>query len=162
MLIRAYKHFDIYNNNYSTKHEITVYCQSSNHTVPFKSIIKSVKSDCCEEDTLPYSINEPSPEYPFVKKYIIEADSIHFWTCKEYFFFVLPVENCKPHNWYTSENNVVHLIQPHIVNDGCTEITYKSKYPYWYDVKHIFIKHVCNQIRVTPIRLSAMYEKQVL
>lgn len=108
---------------------------------------------------MPNSVAKPSPKYPLIEEYIFHSNFIKIRLLQKGLLVVLPIENCKPNNWYTRKNNIVKLIKNIVVNCGAAKKGFPSKHPNWNDIKHIFVEHVINKIGVAPICLSAVAKK---
>lgn len=85
-----------------------------------------------------------------------------FVIVQECLFVVFPVKNGEPNNWQGCEDDIVELVEPHIIDRGGAKGGYKAKHPNWYNVNHILVEHVRDQVRVATVSFTTMHKKQIL
>jgi hypothetical protein len=93
---------------------------------------------------LPNSVEKPSPKHPLIEKYILKSNFIQARLFQEGLFIVLPIKNCEPNDRYTSEYNIIELVQHIVINSCATKETDPAEHPNWNNVENILVKHVGN------------------
>ena len=67
---------------------------------------------------MPYCIEVVNPEDPRIKAAVLKTDIVQMRVAKIAFFGVFPVIAGIPHDWKSSKENVIAVVEDDIV-DGC-------------------------------------------
>lgn len=121
------------------------------------------------------AIEVPKQEFGHAKALAFNTYSIQKWVLHQVLltwcsfasfwvkvFFVLEIEECKVHDWKRGHGNVIQLINEGLVERLAGEHGFEAKVELGCDVEHIFVEGVQNEIRVSTIGLTSMYEHQRL
>ncbi len=73
----------------------------------------------------------------------------------------LLIEKCKPHYWEGSEKDVVHLVEPLLIEGLTTESALETEPKLRGHKDDVFIEDVTNKERISSVSLSSMREEEV-
>jgi len=72
------------------------------------------------------------------------------------------IHNSKPDDWYAGENDIINLVKYSFIKRKAGKSIKKACPENWENENNLLIKHISDQIGVSPICLSSMNQEKGL